>query len=120
MNKPHFKQLLLGSAALIAIGIGYLAVLDGSSTDIPVTKHSNLPLLAPYQVARRIRAFKKPKSMVQWDIFPSLMSHYGDFLAVPLCDIFNAITEMGIWPVVWKQEFVTIIPKKRCLSRSTI
>ena len=39
MNKPHFKQLLLGSAALIAIGIGYLAVLDGSSTDIPVTNH---------------------------------------------------------------------------------
>jgi len=39
MNKPHFKQLLLGSAALIATGIGCFAVLDGSSSDIPVANH---------------------------------------------------------------------------------
>ena len=50
--------------------------------------------------------------MVRGDIFPALVSRYGDFLAVPLCSIFNAITKTRIWPLVWKQEFVTTIPKK--------
>ena len=39
MNNPYFKQLLLGSSALIAIGIGCFAVLDGSPSDIPVANH---------------------------------------------------------------------------------
>ena len=39
MNNPYFKQLLLGGAALIAIGIGCFAVLDGSPSDTPVANH---------------------------------------------------------------------------------
>ena len=39
MNKPHFKQLLLSSAALLATGIGCFAVLDGSPSNIPVSNH---------------------------------------------------------------------------------
>ena len=84
--------------------------MDPSET--PVTKNRRLPLLAPYQVAGRIRAFRKPKSMVQGDIFPDLVNKYSDLLAVPLCEIFNSITITRIWPAIWKQEFVTVIPKK--------
>ena len=50
--------------------------------------------------------------MVRGDIFPALMSKFGDFLAVPLCSIYNAITTTRVWPGIWKQEFVTTIPKK--------
>lgn len=39
MNKPHFKQLLLGSAALIATGIGCCVVLDDSPSETPVANH---------------------------------------------------------------------------------
>ena len=40
------------------------------------------------------------------------MSKFGDFLAAPLCSIYNAITTTRVWPGIWKQEFVTTIPKK--------
>ena len=40
--------------------------------EIPRTHHRALPTLQPYQVEGRIRAFKKPKSMVKGDIFPVL------------------------------------------------
>ena len=80
--------------------------------EIPVTKNRTLPVLAPYQVAGRIKAFRKPKSMVEGDIFPRLMSKYADLLAISLCHIFNTITSTRVWPSVWKQEFVTVIPKK--------
>ena len=49
--------------------------------------------------------------MVKGDIFPALFTRYGDLLAVPLCSIYNEITWMRIWPVLWKQEFVMSIPK---------
>ena len=79
---------------------------------IPTTRWKRLPLLEPYQVVGRIQAFRKLKSMVRGDIFPALVSKYGDLLAVPLCSIYNEITTTRVWPLLWKQEFVTSIPKK--------
>ena len=81
--------------------------------DIPRTHDRDIPMLHPFQVEGRIRAFKKPKSMVKGDIFPSLMGKFAGLLAVPLADIFNSISTTKVWPTVWKQEFVTVIPKCR-------
>ena len=52
--------------------------------DIPRTHCRALPTLKPYQVEGRIRAFKKPKSMVKGDIFPALMDHFCSLLVIPL------------------------------------
>ena len=49
--------------------------------------------------------------MVRGDIFPELVPKFVDFLALPLCSIYNAITSTRVWPRIWKQEFVTSIPK---------
>ena len=81
--------------------------------DIPRTHSRKLPVLLPYQVEGRIRAFKKPKSMVKGDIFPVLMDKFATLLAIPLTSIYNEITSTSVWPAVWKQEFVTVIPKCR-------
>ena len=56
--------------------------------------------------------------MVQGDIFPALLTRFGDLLAIPLREISN----IQVWPLVWKQEFVTVIPKKtvpQCLGDLT-
>ena len=81
--------------------------------DIPRTYDRPLPRLVPFQVAGRIRAFKKPKSMVSGDIFPALVHRYSDLLAVPLTEIYNEISSSSVWPLQWKREFVTVIPKCR-------
>ena len=83
-----------------------------SPDQIPATKESNLPGLALHEVAARIRKFRKPKSMVPGDIFPSLMTKFADFFAIPLANIYNEITRTYVWPLAWKKEFVTVIPKK--------
>ena len=80
--------------------------------DIPCTRTKDLPVLHEYEVAARIRKFKKPRSTVPGDIFPSLVTQFSDFLAIPLTNIYNSITESKEWPRCWKKEFVTIIPKK--------
>ena len=82
-------------------------------SDVPRTYERGIPRLLPFQVAGRIRAFKKPKSMVKGDIFPALVHKFATLLAVPLTDIFNEISRSAVWPKIWKQEFVTVIPKCR-------
>ena len=78
---------------------------------IPITADRNLPVLQNFEVAGRIRKFRKPKSMVPGDIFPSLMTDFSDFFAMPLTLIYNEITTSRIWPACWKKEYVTVIPK---------
>ena len=79
---------------------------------VPTTYSSPIQILSPAQVAVRLRKFRKPKSMIKHDIFPSLVNEAADFLAPPLTDIYNQITASSTWPLSWKQEFVTPIPKK--------
>ena len=62
-------------------------------------------------MAARIRKFRKPKSTVPGDIFPQLVTQFSNLLAIPLTDIYNKILETRVWPVCWKKEYVTIIPK---------
>ena len=52
--------------------------------------------------------------MVVGDIFPSLMTKYCNFLAIPQQSIYNEITSSKIWPLCWKREYVTVIPKISC------
>ena len=78
---------------------------------IPLTWNKTLPTLEKFEVAARVRKFRKPKSMVPGDVFPRLVTDLSDFFAIPLTDIYNEITSSRRWPVLWKKEFVTVIPK---------
>ena len=70
-----------------------------------------LPVLRPHQVSNRIKFFRKPKSMVTGDVFLAVLTKFCDFFAIPLTNIYNEIAASGTWPLSWKTEFVTVIPK---------
>ena len=76
----------------------------------------SLDPLAPHEVASRLKHFRKPKSMVTGDVFPSIVTKFSDFFAIPLTDIYNEIAQSGSWPDIWKTEYVTVIPKVSCPS----
>ena len=80
--------------------------------EIPSTYHRPLPKLTVEAVIKRLEMCKKPPSMVDGDIFPKLIGRCAPFLAVPLTDIYNEILSTYVWPVNWKIEYVTAIPKK--------
>ena len=80
---------------------------------IPTTYHRQLPRLSVEVVTKRLMECKKPNSMVQGDIFPKLINKCAIYLAVPLADIYNEILTTYVWPINWKIEYVTAIPKKK-------
>ena len=77
---------------------------------IPIIKDCSLPPLQKFEVSARIRKFRKPKSLVPGDVFPSLLTELSNFFAIPLTMIYNEITMTTIWPSCLKKEF-TVIPK---------
>ena len=90
---------------------------DGlSHEDIPTAESRRIPELTAAQVAKRLKAFRKPKTMVNGDIFPALVNEVADDLAKPLADIYNAVSDTKQWPQAWKFEYVTAIPKSSAPS----
>ena len=80
--------------------------------DIPATYHRDLPMLSPAAVEKMLKEARKTGSMVVGDIFPKIINRCAPYLAWPLSRIYNQITATYIWPLHWKREYVTVIPKK--------
>ena len=69
------------------------------------------PQLHVYQVYKKIQNQKRTKSTLPIDIPASLRKEAAEFLAEPLTDIFNSSLENGTYPKIWKNEWVTPVPK---------
>ena len=78
---------------------------------IPESYDRTLPTLTCQQVADKLRKAKKSMSMVPGDTNPLLYNRHASRLAVPITSIYNAITQSKSWPISWKVEYVTVIPK---------
>ena len=83
---------------------------------IPLPKRSanpstDVPSFACFEVAQRLKSFKKPKSMIAGDIFPDLITKYSDIIAIPMSDVVNCSLSSHSWPKYWKEETMIIIPK---------
>ena len=76
-----------------------------------VSKHLNVIKITEQQVEDRIRACKKPKGLLSGDLYPKLLMDYAKILAKPLTDVLNEAFLNEVWPKVWREETVTIIPK---------
>ena len=80
--------------------------------EIPATYHRQLDFLSDDQVEKMILGAKKPKSTVRGDIPPGLVNRAVKSIRVPVASIFNSIIATNVWPISWKREYVTVIPKK--------
>ena len=54
---------------------------------------------------------KKKASTVFGDIPWRIISEYSVELSTPLSNIYNSSTLAGVWPNLWKYEYVTPVPK---------
>ena len=73
---------------------------------VPVSLH-----LTVQEVEEKMKQSKKKPSALPGDINCRLYDQYPEMLAVPVTNIFNSIICSGVWPELWKREYVTIIPK---------
>ena len=59
----------------------------------------------------KIQNQKKTKSTLPVDIPDNLRKEAAICLAEPLTDIYNTCLRQGIFPKLWKKEYVTPVPK---------
>ena len=111
MDLPSENQ-----AELIADGFSEISNLYQplKTEDIQMPNSANskpAPLFEPYQIYEKIRKMKKKASTVMGDIPWKIIAEFSVEFATPLSNIYNSSTLAGIWPSLWKHEFVTPVPK---------
>ena len=78
---------------------------------VPSTYDRPVYPLTKEMIAKRIRTSKKPNSSVPGDVPPNLVNDLAEVIAIPAEKIFNCVPTQH-WPIPWKHEYQTIIPKK--------
>ena len=63
------------------------------------------------EVTKKLKAARKPNSMVLGDVPPVVVKKFHHLLAAPALRIYNAVFKTGRWPRQWKNETTVIIPK---------
>ena len=94
----------------------YFARVSKEFTPLERTEHeieTNFRTLTRHEIEVRISKAKKPSSGIPGDIFPDLLSRYKHLLSWPLYIIYNKILKRATWPKRWKDEHITVIPKKK-------
>ena len=69
------------------------------------------PQISEYEVYLRLRRLKKTKSTLPIDLPDKLRAECALFLAEPLSILFNTCLTQSVYPLQWKQEWVTPVPK---------
>ena len=71
------------------------------------------PRIDELEVYERLRKLKKTKSTQPIDLPCRLRKEFSPELAGPVADIFNSCLEQHKFPTLWKQEWVTPVPKTK-------
>ena len=82
-----------------------------SDIDIPYHEKSEAPQFTPEQVEDKLHKLKTKKAVPFNDLPPSLLKKFAAELSLPLCNIINASVLSGVWPMLYKNEIVTPVPK---------
>ena len=69
------------------------------------------PVVTEVECYQKIKAAKKPKSVIQGDLPSKILKEFGPELAKPLSSLFNKIIETAQWPKQYKVEYITPIAK---------
>ena len=86
--------------------------LQSENIEIPnIQDSAPYPLFEAHEIYEKINSMKKKSSTVPGDIPWRIISEFSVEFASPLSNIYNTATLTGIWPQLWKYEFVTPVPK---------
>ena len=113
---PSSDQVELIADQFAAISNEYDPLLTDDFTVPDMTASKPCPFFEPYQIYQKIKKMKKKASTVIGDIPWRIILEYSAELSDPLSNIYNSALLDGVWPDVWKCEYVTPAPKVYPLS----
>ena len=79
--------------------------------NIPHYEENSIPQFSVTEVKIKLSAINPKKSVPIEDIPPQILKTFAAEISEPLTDIINSSIRQGVWPDMWKTEYVTPIPK---------
>ena len=90
------------------------SVGEGAETvEMPVVPEggAGMDVFDEEKVLKMLKKHKKTTSSVPGDPLPHLVREFPTAFVRPLTIIYNKMNETAVWPMRWKTEYLTIIPK---------
>ena len=86
--------------------------LKKEDINIPSSENSKpCPLFEPFEIHDKIQKMKKKSSTVLGDVPWRIIKEFSIEISTPLSNIYNSSTLAGVWPKMWKHEYITPAPK---------
>ena len=80
--------------------------------NIPSFLPSSIPQFSAYQVKQFLDRTKTKKSTAPGDIPSKIVKQFSNYLSIPVADIINSGLKAGVWPHLYKCEYITPVPKQ--------
>ena len=74
-------------------------------------KKCSPPKVTPSKIEKIIRSMNKKSAAVPGDLPMKIISNFPDLLSKPLAHLINECLVQGVYPNIWKTEYVTPVPK---------
>ena len=71
----------------------------------------SIPQFTKLNINKKLNEINPKKSFPKINIPPKILKHFSEEFATPLLDIINTSIRQGVWPEMWKKEYVTPVPK---------
>ena len=78
---------------------------------MPIFDEAWIPQISHLEVKKELENIKTNKSVPPGDIPPKVLKIFSEKLSKPITDIYNSSLRQGIWPTLWKREYVTPVAK---------
>ena len=103
-----------GDSADTCAGIFFSSVYGGPSRGSRLRRlgdETKLPTISEYDCYVKMKAAKKPKSVIPGDLPNTIVKEFNEELAQPVSELLNNISHSAVWPKQYKVEHVTPIGK---------
>ena len=70
-----------------------------------------IPQVSHLDVKKELENIKANKSVPPGDIPPKVLKIFSEKLSKPITHIYNSSLRQGVWPSLWKKEYVTPVAK---------
>ena len=87
------------------------SVLNECEINIPPFEENSIPQFTQSQVKNILSSLDKKKAVPPGDIPTKVFKHFARELAIPVTNVINCAVKQGVWPNMFKTEFITPVPK---------
>ena len=87
-------------------------VIQPQNIQCPPFIKNQIPFVSRQKIRKYLEKIKTNKATAPGDIPAKIVKYFAAYICIPLANLFNACLQAGHWPLLYKCEYITPVPKQ--------